>query len=64
MKKKLRLTLAGLLLLGVSAQAQNWRTSTLYENSNYFEIVARENQALAPIRENTDRRSKKKIKQF
>lgn len=64
MKKKLRLTLAGLFLLGVSAQAQNWRTSTLYENSNYFEIVERENQALAPIRENTDRRSKKKIKQF
>jgi xyloglucan-specific exo-beta-1,4-glucanase len=66
MKRKLCLTLTGILAMGfsVTAQEQNWRTSTLDENSNYFEIVEQEQQVLAPIRENTDRKSKKQIKQF
>ncbi len=66
MKRKLCLTLTGIFALGFSSlsEAQNWRTSVLDENSNYFEIVEEENQALAPIRNNTDRKSRKKIKQF
>lgn len=66
MKRKLCLTLTGIFALGFSSllQAQNWRTSVLDENSNYFEIVEEENQALAPIRNNTDRKSRKKVKQF
>ncbi|WP_046755663.1 T9SS type A sorting domain-containing protein [Kordia jejudonensis] len=66
MNKKLCLTLTGILALGFSSlvHSQNWRTSVLDENSNYFEIVEEENAVLAPIRTNTDRKSKKKIKQF
>lgn len=66
MKRKLCLTLTGILALGYSSltHGQNWRTSLLDENSNYFEIVEQENQALAPLRNNTDRKSRKKIKQF
>ncbi|WP_298420967.1 T9SS type A sorting domain-containing protein [uncultured Kordia sp.] len=66
MKRKLCLTLTGVLALGFSSltYGQNWRTSILDENSNYFEIVEQENQVLAPLRNNTDRKSRKKVKQF
>jgi photosystem II stability/assembly factor-like uncharacterized protein len=66
MKRKLYLALAGYAIFGFSAetQAQNYRSATLNENSNFYEIVEQENQILAPIRENEDRRSKKQIKQF
>ena len=66
MKRKLYLALAGITIFGFSAetQAQNYRSAILDDNSNYFEIVEQENQVLAPMRGNQDRRSKKQIKQF
>ncbi|WP_420573518.1 VPS10 domain-containing protein [Kordia sp.] len=66
MKRNYYLSLVGILALGFSAQAQkqNWRTSTLDENSNYFEIVEQEKQRLNPIRKNNDRKSRKEVKQF
>ncbi|MCH2195621.1 YCF48-related protein [Kordia sp.] len=66
MKRKLYLALAGITIFGfsVETQAQNYRASVLDEDSNFFEIVEQENQILAPIRSNQDRKSKKQIKQF
>jgi xyloglucan-specific exo-beta-1,4-glucanase len=65
--KKLILTaVSGLLMVGFTAnsQEQDWRSAPLDANSNYFEIVTKERAFLETLSENTDRISKKKIKQF
>ena len=46
------------------AQEQNFRMSTLDKNTNYFEIVDKKRKELEPLKERTDRKSKKEVKQF
>ena len=66
MKKQLLFLFGSLLLFSNSSTAQNnnWRSSILQENANYYDIVAENEARLLPIRSLTDRRSKKQVKQF
>lgn len=63
MNKKL-FVLAVFCIGFAKAQNSEWRTSTLQENSNYFDILKKENSILRSLRSRTDRKSKKQIKQF
>ncbi|MFT6718629.1 MAG: xyloglucan-specific exo-beta-1,4-glucanase [Sphingobacteriales bacterium] len=62
------LLLACVLLLGspmgFSQSSESYRIAPLQEGANFFEIVEAQRAALAPLLNNTDRASKKKIKQF
>ncbi len=66
MKKELLFLFGSLILFfnNSNAQKQNWRNSTLQENANYFSIIEENREILLPLRERTDRKSKKQIKQF
>lgn len=66
MKTKLLFLFLGSFLVSnlTIAQNKNFRTSTLDEKSNYFEIVNKKNKELASLKGKTDRKSKKQIKQF
>lgn len=66
MNKRLFFFWVGIMLLShnVNSQKQNWRTSTLKKNSNYYEIVKKEEEYLAPILDKNNRKNKKQIKQF
>ena len=66
MKKKILIFLLGSFLFSTFsiAQNKNFRTSTLEKNSNYFKIVKNQREKLELIKNNTDRKSKKKVKQF
>ncbi len=47
-----------------SAQTIDYRSAPLKKNSNYYEIVNQVNAQLSPLFGKTDRKSKKKLKQF
>ena len=66
MKKQLLFLFGSLLLFSNSSSAQNndWRSSILKENANYYDIVAENETRLLPLRNLTDRNSKKQVKQF
>ncbi len=66
MKKQLLFLFGSILLFSNNsiAQTNNWRTSTLQESANYYDIIAENETRLLPLRSQTDRKSKKQIKQF
>lgn len=48
----------------IQAQISDWRSSTLFEDSNYFSIVQQNRTALQKLKARGDRNSRKKVKQF
>ena len=66
MKKQLLFLFGSLLLFfnNSIAQTNDWRNSSLQESANYYDIVAENEARLLPLRNQTDRRSKKQVKQF
>lgn len=50
--------------LTISSQEDNWRTAPLSKGSNFYSIVKTNKKSLENVRNRTDRKSKKEIKQF
>lgn len=48
----------------IQAQISDWRSSTLFEDSNYFSIVQQNRTALQKLKARGDRNSRKQVKQF
>ena len=66
MKAKLLFFLFGTLIFCNSSfsQKKNFRTYTLNNNANYYDIINKKRKELTSFKGKTDRKSKKAIKQF
>ncbi|MFL0083928.1 T9SS type A sorting domain-containing protein [Tenacibaculum maritimum] len=66
MKTKFTIVLGALLFSSFLIQAQDhdWRNAIFQKNSNYHDIARANRKSLKRLKKNTDRKSKKQLKQF